>query len=402
MVKKIVKKIIIILGCYKIATRLYDLCCYNLKFLGLCKKILLKLKDSDVYFFFPFFSTGGAEWVHLKIVESSKKNNCVIFTNQSLNSHYLSEFQNYAKCFQINQFISKGIYKKLIIRLLLFKINKSTNCKVFGCNSGFFYDILPFVKPSIIKIDLTHAFTHVNEFGFEKYSLPFVKYLNKRIVISEKVKNDLVSQYRLNNLNSEFENKISVIQNMVGFSCTVYPLKSQEIFNILYVGRNSPEKRIELIGLLATELKKVDQRFNVILIGENLDQGVLLENRKDCIFKGNIVDNELLADEYHKAHCIIIASSREGFPMTIMEGMTFGAIPISTNVGGIYEHVINNSTGMLIPNNSSTLLIDFVDCFKELLCNENKYCLMSKNAFEYAKENFNSDSFRDNYQKLFD
>ena len=59
----------------------------------------------------------------------------------------------------------------------------------------------------------------------------------------------------------------------------------------------------------------------------------------------------------------MITSFREGFPMVIPEAMAQGAIPISTNVGGINEHITNFENGVLIDNsvNEDEIINQFVD-----------------------------------------
>jgi glycosyltransferase involved in cell wall biosynthesis len=395
-----IKKLLKTIGLYKSATILYDWINFNCNYFRILVKIRFKNKDADVFFFFPFCNTGGAEWVHLQIVKSIKGNKIVFFVADHTNQHYLNDFQEVATCYRLKPFLSNSYYLKKLRKLIILKLNKRSNAKAFGCNNKFFYDILPLLKDNVKKVDLTHAFTHPDEFGFEKYSLDYVNFLDKRVVISEKLKNDFIRQYDNANIDLSLYSKFSVTQNMVGIKCDIMPEKSSECFNIVYVGRNSEEKRIPLIGKIATKLKRVSSKINVILIGPDLETAVLSENHDDCIFKGHVTDQNILKREYEKAHCVIIASSREGFPMTIMEGMMCGCVPVSTNVGGIPEHVKHNVNGVLVSNDSDELLTDFVKEIAEIYANKLKFKQLSVNSFEYAHEQFNSETFSEKYREI--
>ncbi len=400
--KNCIKYILKKLHLYGLITNLYDWINYNLKFIKLIVTIQSQTKNVGVYFFFPFSSTGGAEWIHLQIVKAINSKSVVFFTGEHTNTHYLPEFIEQATCFQLKPYLVKGFYKRKIFNLMIKRLNKETNAKVFGCNNKFFYDILPQLNKSIVKIDLIHAFTHIDEFGYEKYSLPYVDLLDKRIVISEKVKIDFVEQYENVLISSELIKRVQIIQNMVGIVCDKMPDKSSRSFNIVYVGRNSSEKRIELIGQIASKLKEISPNINLVLIGPDLENGVLPENRVDCIFRGHITNSLELLSEYEKAHCVLMTSTREGFPMAIMEGMMCGAVPVSTDVGGIPYHITPAENGLLIENSAVDMLGDFVRQLSNIYTNRTKFNQLSENAFEYAHKQFNSATFIQKYRELLD
>lgn len=395
-IKKTLKK----LHLYGLVTKLYDWMNYNIKFIQLIASIRSQTKNAEVYFFFPFSSTGGAEWIHLQIVKSINSQSVVFFTSEHTNTHYLPEFKEKTICFQIKPYLVKNFYQKKLFNRIVKQINTNNQARVFGCNNRFFYDLLPQLNKSIFKIDLTHAFTHNNEFGYEKYSLPYVHLLDKRIVISEKVKIDFTEQYTKEALSTDLLSRIYVIQNMVGIQCDTLPAKSLTSFNILYVGRNSPEKRIELMGQIASRLKSISSSIQVIFIGPDIESGVLPKNRKDVFFRGHITQSSDLKQAYENAHCVLMASTREGFPMAIMEGMMCGAVPVSTDVGGIPYHITHNENGLLVGNHSAAMIEDFVQELSDLHNDRLKYKELSANAFKYAQEQFNSDIFIKKYREL--
>jgi glycosyltransferase involved in cell wall biosynthesis len=392
--KRILKRIRL----YKIITNSYDFVLFYKKFVCALLKILLN--KSNKFFFFPFYHTGGAELIHAKIIEYVKGNKVVFFTHTSANDHFKEEFEKNAVCFEVKPFLIRSRFRKLIERIIVWKINRTKNAVVFGCHSIYYYELLPKLKSSVKKIDLIHAFTLPHEPGAEKYSLPFVSYLDKRVCINSKAKKDLIEFYHQNKIDCSFAERIQVIENCPTFECETYPNKTDEVFNIVYVGRNSPEKRVHLIGKIASELKKIDSKYQLTLVGENLINGVEMENQKDCVFLGGVYEVEKLKNIYEKAHLVIITSFREGFPLCIMEGMICGAVPISTNVGGISQHVIHGETGFLVDNEliEVDIISDFVN---KIVLSKSLYNTISYSTFEYAKTKFSEKLFIKSYNNLF-
>ena len=99
----IVKLILIRLKIYTFITNFYDQIIYLVKFSVLIIKLLFV--KSNKFFFFPFYHTGGAELIHAKIIELVKGNKVVFFTHTSANNHFKNDFEKYASCFEIKQFL---------------------------------------------------------------------------------------------------------------------------------------------------------------------------------------------------------------------------------------------------------------------------------------------------------
>ena len=87
--------------------------------------------------------------------------------------------------------------------------------------------------------------------------------------------------------------------------------------------------------------------------------------------------------------------------MVIMEAMMHGVIPVSTNVGGISEHV-NSENGIVINEKEPQKLIElFIKEIEKLAVNRKYVQQLSDNAFNYALLNFSKERFTESYTKLF-
>ena len=399
---KTIKTILKHLGLYSFVTQFYDTVNYEIQFLKLKISINKISNDTRVFFFFPFYHTGGAELVHLNIIKSiSNQQNVTFFTLPSGDEDLKKEFFKISNCFDIQRFIRTENKKKTIAKSIANKINYNQKSVVFACHSSFFYYVLPFISDKKKKIDLIHAFTGENEPGHEKESLSYLDQINHRVVITNQVKSQLIELYDKNNIDKKNNNKIQVIYNATKLTFSNWKEKEIDEFTILYVGRNSPEKRIHLIGKIATKLKSFNEKIRLVLIGSNLENAVLPEDKKNCIFVGGMPQDEI-GKWYEKAHATIITSWREGFPMVFMESMTFGCVPISTNVGGISELIRNQINGVLINNidQEDELVNSFTNRIVELTEKRALFLEISKYCFDFAINNFNMSRFNQEYKTL--
>ena len=271
---------------------------------------------------------------------------------------------------------------------------------LFGCNSKFYYEFLSTLSIQPPAIDLIHAFVHKHEDGPEKWSLPVISKLSNRVVINQRTKTDLIKLYDEHHVPSHFSDRILCIYNYTETILTLPKLKSEKII-VLYVGRGSSEKRVDLIGRIAGLINKNNSTVEFHFIGKNLENIIAKKDQPFCIFHGEITDKNKINEFYKKAHLLLITSSREGFPMVVMEGMMHGVVPISTNVGGISEHVKNNINGILINAlETDEIINEIVNHITHLTESLNELSILSLNATSYAQTHFEKRRFVESYRKI--
>ncbi len=365
------------------------------------KKQLNGIKDQvPVIYFFPSFHTGGADRVHASILEAVNKRNSITFiTSRSDNAAFYDKFSRYSNVIEVNEIIKVEKAKQWLVKRINDIVKKNASLKMFGCNSLFFYELIPFLPKNVFCVDLIHAFVHIDEDGPEKWSLSLVDRINKRIVINQKTKNDFIELYRSHQISSSYVSNIEVIQNFVEPK-ELWNQKNQDIIKVVYVGRGSEEKRVDLIAELASRIRKENKLIEFHFIG-NVRSAIPAELQDFCVFHNEINNDIKLQELYDLFHIIIIASTREGFPMVIMEAMMNGVVPVSTNVGGISEHIIDNENGFLINSKErNEIIIEFKQKINYLFEHKDKLEQISKKSHAYALKHFNKDVFFKSYAKL--
>ena len=326
---------------------------------------------SKLFFFFPYYHIGGAEKVHVKITSCLKEYSPIVFfANKSKSSALKEQFMQSAKIFDIG-YLNNPLLIYFWAGVLSTVVNYNKDCVVFGCNNILFYKLIPYLKPDICCIDLIHAFGG----GIE----------NVRICTQFSIK---------------MNDRIFLIENCVQIPERIIRKNNESTLRILYVGRGSEEKRVHLIGKISRVCHQKNMPIEFVLVGD-VKNSIPEQDRIYCNFLGEIVDEKKLSEVYASSDILLLVSSSEGFPLVIMEAMAYGLVTISTDVGGISEHVHDGYNGFLVKDDSEDLMIkNTCDIISELTSNKTLRDKISTEAYEYAKVNFNCKNFCMKYRKL--
>jgi glycosyltransferase involved in cell wall biosynthesis len=355
--------------------------------------------DSGLFFFFPFYHVGGAERVHIDILKTvADKNPWIFFTNESENDAFREEFDKYGKAFDISSF--SGKYKWLTKKIVSNKINKTKNALTFGCNSYLYYKLIPFLNKDVRCADLIHAFSDKGTAAAEDWSLQYIDRLHSRVFISRRAMKDVENQYMENKIPSSFTNKLKYIPNQVYVPGQYKEKERKENLRVLYVGRGTKEKRVHLIAEIAKQCSLLNLPIRFELIGK-LKSSIDSKFNSYLKYSGEIKDASILSEKYKEADILLITSFREGFPMVIMEGMANGVVPMSTDVGDISSHVKNHQNGIIIASKDEAEIVNsFIEEIKILCADRKKLSALSLESYNYAKNNFDYNRFRNQYREL--
>lgn len=356
--------------------------------------------QGKIIFLFPYFHTGGAERVHSDIVFCLKKY-CpiVIFTGKSKDASFLNRFKENAKIIEFSLFLKYSLFENVLRWIIggyiISLIKNNQESIIISSNSLLFYNILPKISDCSKTVDIIHAFSG----GLEEDTMHLSPFLNKRILITPSHFNEITKKYS----NYHFEHlleRIEIISNGVEIPSD-YPKKlCTNGLKILFIGRNSPEKRPKLIGKIADECKKRKYPVVFFLIGDFFDL-VEINNNELCKVIGELSDDTQINNYYNNSDIILNVSIYEGFPMSLMEAMSHGVVPIATNVGGIQDHIHNDYTGLLIQSKlEQDIIQEICNSINFFIENPDKLHSMSLNCYEYSVQNFSKIGFCEKYKKL--
>ena len=104
---------------------------------------------------------------------------------------------------------------------------------------------------------------------------------------------------------------------------------------------------------------------------------------------------EEIAEMMQKSHCLLMFSNYENLPCVIVEAMASGMAIISTDVGGISEHV-DDSRGMLIPTGDEFAL-DLA--LNQFVLKQSEY--NQENLRKYAEDHFSIRSIALDFDSIY-
>jgi glycosyltransferase involved in cell wall biosynthesis len=124
---------------------------------------------------------------------------------------------------------------------------------------------------------------------------------------------------------------------------------------ILYHGRlTNPQKRVRLFPHILTDLKKSGIPFHWTIAGDG-DKRVELERAMQTasatqrvIFSGPVPNAQVPA-LLEKHDIFLLASDAEGLPLSLLEAMGHGLVPVVSDLESGIRDVVDAANGMLVP-----------------------------------------------------
>jgi glycosyltransferase involved in cell wall biosynthesis len=223
---------------------------------------------------------------------------------------------------------------------------------------------------------------------------PYWMYLLLKLVFSGKNPIIVLSPLEEKVLQQKFKSdKIVVLPNCIGLKEASdfdrdYPVN--KILIVLFLGRISIDKGIEDIFLAMEFLKKKGIKFKFIMAGKGPEENFFIQKFNDLLgmdfeYKG-VVSGSQKVKLLKNCDVFLLPSFFEGLPMALLETMSFGLVPVTTNVGSIKYVIKDGINGILVKSHSSEEIAFAI----EKLSNDKVYMQeLSKNARQYILDYFN-------------
>jgi glycosyltransferase involved in cell wall biosynthesis len=284
---------------------------------------------------------------------------------------------------------------------------------IYKNNFDLFHLNFPMANSAIIrdyfliklaKLKKIKTITHVHG-GYHlmsKNSNLLIKYLVKNILNNSNVI-IVLSYIEKNNIIKKFNYKkdIIVLPNCVNTEIIYIKKKKTEKLNILYVGRLDKEKGLFDIVQALSKIDDID--FCFLICGAGPLEDEILKMCDNYIngkysFEG-IVSGGEKNDIFSDSDIFILPSYYEGLPMSLLETMSAGVVPIVTNVGSISTVVDDGLDGIFIDKNSPEQIADKI----RLLYNDRELLKrMSENARNKIIKNYGVENYLKKLNEIYE
>lgn len=152
-------------------------------------------------------------------------------------------------------------------------------------------------------------------------------------------------------------------------------IENKEILDILYLGRIEPNKGIDYIFEACKTLKEKGVKFHLNFAGKEETEGEYIprftETFGDNFTYHGIVSGDKKNDILKKCDIFLLPSFYEGLPISLLETMSFGQVPIVTKVGSIPTIVTNKKNGIFIEIKNNEDIVNSI-----IFLNKNKKIFM--------------------------
>lgn len=182
-----------------------------------------------------------------------------------------------------------------------------------------------------------------------------VNFILKKI-FSLKVPFIVLSDSEVNKIKNKFDCKnIFILPNCVDLNIANEFIRKKNINKCLclgYLGRIAKTKGMEYLLHACIELKKMNIPFTLRIAGKEEFKDEFLpffkEKLGESFYYDGVIAGESKDDFLKNIDIFILPSFFEGLPMSLIEAMSFGVVPITTNVGSIGEIIKDENNGLFI------------------------------------------------------
>ncbi|MCB0211193.1 MAG: glycosyltransferase family 4 protein [Anaerolineae bacterium] len=199
---------------------------------------------------------------------------------------------------------------------------------------------------------------------------------------------------------------IEVIPNAIELSVFTPPLQrnSEGPVRLIFVGRFNNFKNVEMLveAVCLLEKRGIDN-FDLYLVGDG-ERRPLVEratSEKGLTKKIHLLgwmDRAELVEQYRQADIFVTATTWEGMPNTVLEGMACGLPVVSTRASGLNELVREGVNGYLVDINDTHGLVDRLT---KLINNRYERQRMGKESRKIAEQEFAWEYIAEQYVEIY-
>lgn len=298
------------------------------------------------------------------------------------NRHYLNELSQNVN--YVNLHCKHGFSVTSIIKLYQYIKKNKPDIVHIHCNNTLIFFPAIFLRKSKYFITLHSLIPLCLRYKMQKYIdlILFKKGLITPITISKECHKSFINTYNLNKditiINGRSSLKLSnLLPNVKNEIDSLKNDKEDLIF--IHIARFNPVKNQKLLFKAFEELAKKNNHFQLLVIGSGFDKCEYIPKNTHIHILG---EKKNIGDYLYFSDFFVLTSLMEGLPLSLLEAMSMGVIPVTTPAGGIKDVIRNRENGYI----SKTFeLNDFINtieiAIKEHKCINKEYLINEFNKF---------------------
>lgn len=351
--------------------------------------------NGEHLFLFPYLDAGGAENVHARIIASvNDRRPLVLITGFSTDRAFEDRFRRAGTVVELPRLLNHPLTRAAAVRAIAAAINAGRAPVLFSSLTATFWELLPLLGPRVRAIHLQHAFLHQPAGNLAQRGwLPLIHRVDRFVFVARHAMSEFEKFLLANHVPRSRLPRMEMITNAVGSFGAV---KDHHRLGVLFVGRDSPEKRLDLFLDLARRLDHARAgRFRFTVVGSGARPG-----HAHVTFTGTVRDPAALDRTYGEHDVLVLTSSREGFPMVVAEAMAHGLAVISTPVGDVPGRLDERTAILTSSVEGSTAVAEMEAAILALDADRERLRRMKEAALAHAGIEFDPGVFSMRYRAL--
>lgn len=379
--------------------------------------MLCCMNKPQLFYFFPLASIGGTESVHADVLEALKDYPSETYIRYRTNVWKGKEYAQSRTAYQEGvamlpiyklhsnvTFVSKWLESPRLGRMIRYffmknlirKINKENTLVIFWHRESIEF-LWPYIKDHVPIIDIVHNNSN-NNYPDAQYLLKdWSSRINQRILVSEGLKSLFHELYLDLENKTQLLKRLTTIPHCVDFPKEGYLDKNNDKLKVLFIGRDSAEKRFNLILQIVRIVADKNLPIEFHIIGPEPSRFSAHE-LPNILWYGSLKNRNQINEIYRLMDVVLLSSSSEGFPKVLAEAMAFSVIPIATKVGDIPMHIETNVNGFITAVN--TCVHESILHLSNLYKDPNLRSRLRENTYEYAAKNFRKERFQNDWKRI--
>lgn len=216
----------------------------------------------------------------------------------------------------------------------------------------------------------------------EKFNLKLLKTSYFVTITGNQTKNYLLS-------NGYASNKLVILPNIPNMCFENVKTNVEKKYDIISFSRIDKNKNISLLIKAISKLKN-EFSLKVMIAGDGSELKNLKKmssdlNLDDIIeFVGYISGNDAKIKAYTNSKIFVSCSKGEGFPVSLLEAMLCGCVPVISNVGDIIDVIVQGENGFIF--NDTDNEEELINLLRTLLINNELLESTSDKAIQIKKQ----------------
>ncbi len=175
---------------------------------------------------------------------------------------------------------------------------------------------------------------------------------------------------------------------------------AQQTLSLLFVGRLSKSKNVDVLIEAVARLKQADIRVHCDIVGDGAQRRQLGEQvqrlkLEECVHFAGAIDFDQVFDFYDRSQVLVLASDTEGWPKAIAEAMACGLVCVGSD-RGLVPWMLGKGRGFVVPARDVDAL---TSTLRELALSPVERIEISKRAATFSQR-YSLETLREALRKL--